>query len=475
MSYARSDNHPVAYSGIAAAAYVWPGAVSLAVLLAIVAGGSTQADSPALTVLRLTCAALLAIGIMRLWSVEMTLPLRLALSLMLLMICFVAVHLIPLPSALYNMLPGRDFVRSAHALIGLGAPALPLTLSPAATWECLLALLPPISLFAATLTIPPASRWMPVAAILLGAAASVMLGLAQRFEGPESNLYLYAVSNFGSATGFFANRNHFAALLYVAIPLIWAISLKLYQQRRLSGFAALTFGTVMTIIVLLGLAAAASRAGIFLGMLALLLSTLLLWSRGSDSRRTSSVGITFFAMIGGAVILGQFGMMGILRLAGTDPLTDYRSTIAELTLRAAAGFFPFGSGLGTFRPIYAMHEPPAAMTNAFVNHAHNDWLELWLEGGLPAAILLALFLMLFAMQCWRVWSTLQPSPRSASVARSDDQCPRPPAPFGRRLPPPDARPRVHLRGSAGHHVLRSPAAQAAQQRTTPPPGAGPGA
>ncbi|MCA3574320.1 MAG: O-antigen ligase family protein [Aestuariivirga sp.] len=391
--------------GASASAYIWPGAVSLAVLLAIAAGGSTQAASFALLLLRLACAVLLALGMMRLWQQDLSRSPRLAIVLMLLVIGLVALHLVPFPVTLHGMLPGRSFVSSIYDIIGIAPSAMPITLSPAATWDCLLALLPPVALFVATLTIPPRFRWMPAAAILAGAAASVLLGLAQRFEGPQSGLYIHAFSNFGSATGFFANRNHFAALLCVAIPLTWGLSLRLYQRPGLPGFAALAFGALMMVVILMGLAAAASRAGIFLGMLALLLSTFMLWSPGGIRRRSSKARITSVALIAAALLIGQFGMVGILRLAETDPLTEYRATIAEVTLKAAADFFPFGSGLGTFRPVYAMYESPAAMTSAYINHAHNDWLELWLEGGLPAALLAAAFLALFASQCWRVWST----------------------------------------------------------------------
>jgi O-antigen ligase len=339
---------------------------------------------------------------------------------MLLVIGMVALHLIPLPVSLHAMLSGRSFVSSTFGIIGVAPSAMPITLSPSATLDCLLALLPPVSLFMAAVTIPHGLRWMPAAAILAGAAASVLLGLAQRFEGPQSDLYLYAFSNFGSATGFFSNRNHFAALLCVAIPLTWGLSLRLYQRPGIPGLAALAFGATMMVIMLLGLAAAASRAGIFLGMLALLLSTFMLWSPGSVRRRSSKARITSVALIAGALLVGQFGMAGILRLAETDPLTEYRATIAEVTLKAAADFFPFGSGLGTFRPVYAMYEPPSAMTHAYINHAHNDWLELWLEGGLPAALLAAAFLALFAWQSWRVWSTSghhpdDAIPRAASI------------------------------------------------------------
>ena len=67
-----------------------------------------------------------------------------------------------------------------------------------------------------------------------------------------------------------------------------------------------------------------------------------------------------------------------------------------------------------------MHETPSTMLSAFVNHAHNDWLELWLEGGLPAAALMACFLALFAVQTIRVWNPRgayaeHVLPRAASV------------------------------------------------------------
>ena len=403
MSLARQADHTAVQGGLTSSALAWSMCVSLAILLAIAAGGSTQAHSSAVTVLRLACATLMVLGLIRLWRQGVTLSIRLALSLILLMIGLAAFHLVPLPSTLHSMLPGRQFVTSTNELVGLAGVARPLTLSPSATWECILALLPPISLFIAALTIAGRMQWMPATAVLAGATASVLLGLAQRFGGADSGLYMYEISNFGTATGFFSNRNHFAALLYITIPLTWALSSTLYERTQLPGFAALAFGSVVTGVVLVGLAAAASRAGIILGMLALLLSAIMLWSSSSLSLRKSMTGLTIMGVLGGALIIGQFGMIGILRLAESDPLTEHRTTIAQITIGAAARYFPFGSGLGTYEAVYAMHEPPATMLGNYVNHAHNDWLELWLEGGLPAAALAVMFLVLFALQSWLIW------------------------------------------------------------------------
>ena len=44
----------------------------------------------------------------------------------------------------------------------------------------------------------------------------------------------------------------------------------------------------------------------------------------------------------------------------------------------------------------------------YVNHAHNDWLELWLTGGAPAIVLAVGFLAWLAASTFRLWSSGQP-------------------------------------------------------------------
>ena len=255
--------------------------------------------------------------------------------------------------------------------------------------------------------------------MLIGVAANLLLGLAQRFQGPNSSLYLYEITNFGSATGFFSNRNNFAMLLCVAIPIIWAVSHRLARREGNGRLLAIASGTVMMAIVFVGLAVSGSRSGILLGMLALALSTAMIWSP-SASRRSARGRRSLLAALGAALIIGQFGMIGLLRIAETDALTEYRTQIARVTLRAAADYLPVGSGFGTFQAVYAMHETPATMISEYINHAHNDWLELWLEGGFPAAMLMAAFVILFFWQAARVWNPRGPYashvlPRAASI------------------------------------------------------------
>ena len=59
-----------------------------------------------------------------------------------------------------------------------------------------------------------------------------------------------------------------------------------------------------------------------------------------------------------------------------------RIPFAHNTITAAKAYMPFGSGVGTFVSVYPGFEPAHdAISNVYANHAHNDLLEVWLEGG----------------------------------------------------------------------------------------------
>ena len=57
---------------------------------------------------------------------------------------------------------------------------------------------------------------------------------------------------------------------------------------------------------------------------------------------------------------------------------------------------------------------PATVTVAWVNHAHNDYLELLLETGLAGLLLILAFLTWFVVQAARVWR----SPFSSLFAKA---------------------------------------------------------
>ena len=59
-------------------------------------------------------------------------------------------------------------------------------------------------------------------------------------------------------------------------------------------------------------------------------------------------------------------------------------------------------------PVYDKFAPRTLLAETYVNHAHNDWLELWLTGGAPAIILVLGFLAWFGVATSRLWRSGQP-------------------------------------------------------------------
>ena len=87
-------------------------------------------------------------------------------------------------------------------------------------------------------------------------------------------------------------------------------------------------------------------------------------------------------------------------------------------MSALKDYFPWGSGLGSFRDVYSLYEDPTGVTTTYVIHAHDDYAELALETGLAGTVVLALFLLWWAAAVRRVWSTAETGAfaRAASIA-----------------------------------------------------------
>lgn len=313
------------------------------------------------------------------------------------------VQLIPLPPVIWTSFPGRDFVVETFQAAGLDVPWMALSLSPPATLRGFLSLFPPLAMFLATLTLTHQERRLATLIIIAFGIASVVLGLGQIASGPTSSLRIYEVTNNYSAVGFFANRNHYAALLYCVMPMTAAWMIHLVQTRGVEKWTSVAMTIVIYSSLILGLGIATSRAGIVLAMLAIFASLSLAWRGRTQEARSSGSKMLFIAGAVGIFAVLQFGLAGILSRLDSDPLEEGRLAIAKVSLRAAASVFPVGSGFGSFVPYYAMFETPGDVGVNYVNHAHNDWLELWLEGGVPALLVILAFLAWLAVGIGRTW------------------------------------------------------------------------
>jgi O-antigen ligase len=258
------------------------------------------------------------------------------------------------------------------------------------------------------LSLEQRSRRILILIMFIIVFASVVLDLLQMMGGEGSPLRFYALTNPDRAVGFFANANHNAAFLYSAIPFVvaWAIGLVLdHRQNRAIGVLLLV---LLILAIVIGLTVTRSRAGMAMLFVAVLSSLLLVWrhNRGQSGRRLLQFAIGASLVV--LLLAFQFGFVGFMqRVEQTQSFEDIRWQTAQVTSQAAIANLPFGSGFGTFVPVYEQFAPRTLLRDRYVNQAHDDWLDLWLTGGAPAVVLAIGFLVWLAASTFRLWSSGQ--------------------------------------------------------------------
>ena len=327
-----------------------------------------------------------------------------------------ALQLVPLPPALWEDLGGRAAIAEGYRALGIPAPWLPISLAPYQSAATLLTLIPPLALLAAMWRLGARRRWLAVA-LLAGTLLGILVGALQVSSAdPETSpWYFYSRTNYGVATGFFANANHMATLLVASLPFLAALLAAARgggrNVQRYSAAFALVAGAALVIVV--GIAINGSLAGYGLAVPVAAGSVLVFLRRGNRSARWPLAGAAIL-LVGAAAALAFTPIGGAA--AGS---ASSRQEIYATSASAALDLMPVGSGLGTFRQAYALYEDHERLDpSAVVNHAHNDYLELLLETGIPGLVVLLLFLGWWAMASWRAWSSPERDPfaRAAVVA-----------------------------------------------------------
>ncbi|WP_067734355.1 O-antigen ligase family protein [Novosphingobium naphthalenivorans] len=362
--------------------------------LTLVLGGASAAGYAANFLLQVS-GALLA-GWSLLDRAEQRLG-RLLGTALLLGVLLAVVQFLPLPPSLWTRMPGREAVAHGFDLLGEPRPWLTLSLAPLSSLGSLAWLIPAAALFLA-MRAPgaPALRYV-TGVVLVASAISLLLGMAQWMTG---RFYVYEITNFGRGPGFFANSNHQSNLLLAAIVLGSALLLEQRQardgRRTLSAIAIVA----LPAFYFAGLLINGSLA--CLGLLAPVTIALILIAH-PDWRANRAVTVLAVALAILCLAIAAFGpfandLGGDTAIAGLS-----RKDFLVKGLAIAGKFAPFGSGLGTLPTLYPWFEDPALVSATYVNHLHNDWLELIVETGLFGAAAMGVFVFWFARLAGRLW------------------------------------------------------------------------
>lgn len=322
-------------------------------------------------------------------------------------------QLAPLPAAVWQSLPNRALPSDIATATGAGNAAMPLSLTPDATVRALLCLIAPIAMLAATLACTASERRRLFGWAIGLAIFSAVLGLLQAVSGPAGP-YIYATAHDGTAVGVFANHNHHADLLLIGMLLL---AIARSPARIRPGLWPLLAGGILALLAV-AIVATMSRIGV-----ALLVPTLALCAALMApptilrDRRARAVCAAGAALLAGAVALLVRNPVVMRTLDRFDTDTDDRFMFWPSVVRAVELYFPAGSGIGSFIPVFKGVEPLTIVNRRYVVHAHSDYLEIALETGLAGIVLLTIFAVVLAIGVVRAWR--QPErigPRRRTIA-----------------------------------------------------------
>lgn len=309
------------------------------------------------------------------------------------------IYLIPIPQGIWETLPGHPaYIEPLNWLLKHDqTPWLSLSIVPLKTLHAFIALIPLVAIFLATASLS-SKKQLRLAYVFLGIAAiQAIIGLIQ-YGNPTATWLFFEFTNEGNAQGTYLNRDHFSALMHISLPMaIGLVACNIGRKEKESRGAntvslllnkVLIF-SVAVMLILLGGVFSRSRAGVFLIIVAIILS-LALFSKHIGGRRSAGLAATIGTLgLGSAISIGLIPVLN--RFIVISPMEDLRWTLFADAISGIKTFFPFGSGPGTFQDVYRTLQPVERLN--FVNHVHNDYLELIFEMGVIGILLLILLLV----------------------------------------------------------------------------------
>jgi len=244
--------------------------------------------------------------------------------------------------------------------------------------------------------------------LLVLGTAEALYGLVQYLSGWQY-IFAYAkIYDLEEATGTYINRNHYAGFLEMILP--FSVALLFYEYEKSRGAGSGTSFTVPVNLKSILIRQSLQRLLLFLAVAVVLFAALCFSrSRMGIAAAVASLSV-MFGLAGlsrsrgkkGLVLAGAFAALslGLAVWIGPGPIVErFENVGQEFTMREQSRFAIWqdsralvrehpllGTGLGTFPIVYTQVQ--TTFLGQFVNHAHNDYLELAVDLGVPTALLL---------------------------------------------------------------------------------------
>lgn len=328
--------------------------------------------------------------------------------------------------------------------LGIAAKAKrePLSLYPASTRRDLALLVLAIAVFllgAGFFKTPRAQIWL-CGLIALDGAALAFFGLIQQLTWNGLLYWSVPLTGGGGPFGPFVNHNNAGGFLNLCLAgavgmAVWAVARSGLSRHATSGWllqetgrmapkpprqwlvflARLNASTIvalsLVVLIVAGILCSLSR-GAWIAMIgATILTTLIVSCARRRTLRLWWIGLAAMAAV---ALVGWVGMSDAVHARFTTLLDQKTISQARIPhwrdgMKAAADFWPAGSGLGTYRYVYGPYQQ--RLDEVWYYHAENQYLEALVEGGVMGLGLMLVMIVLVGMAAWRLLRD-DPDPRT---------------------------------------------------------------
>ncbi len=245
------------------------------------------------------------------------------------------------------------------------------------------------------------------------AIAIAFLAIIQKFTSPDKIYWFRATPDRAGTVGPWVYHNHFAGFMEMLCPLVLALFLYYRPTVDYSDTLRAKVAAVFTepsgnlhfffgfgiLLIFSSVLVSLSRGGVISMSLSLLLFIFLL------GRKKTNSGLLFVLLFCGFLLaLSWFGWEPLVNkfnraFAETGGIKDARLMIWKDAAGMIRDFLFTGSGFGTFVNVYPQYRTVAGSLVAV--HAHNDYIELFTDGGLIGFILAAWFVLTVIVHGWK--------------------------------------------------------------------------
>ncbi len=339
---------------------------------------------------------------------------------LLLFLFYILFQLIPLPPVMVGFLSPEAFDIHQTTRMMTGTDSwMPLTVNPKATVSEFFRCSTYVMFYVLTVQLLSRKENLQATALTITFFGGLLAfsSILQFYLTDDMALWFRHTPTNSIVVGPYANHNHYAGLMEMIFPIVLGLFL-FYRPRigntsLIKGIAEIFSQEKANIHILIGTSALLIIVSIFVSLsrgamistcLSLLLFTFFLLKRKISKGNTTLI---IFVIILTALSIGWFGWDQIFerfaQLKNTQGIIyESRLDFWKDSLDIIKHFTITGAGLGAFSHIYPLHR--SIISELFLDHAHNDYLELLAEGGILGFLIAFSFLASLFYKTYKAFS-----------------------------------------------------------------------